>query len=430
MSLIIFAFGILNITLSYLLLKKTGLVLLLVQSYWFFWMFISSLSLTGLFIPSDFTYYLYIMLLSSLTIGAGLYRFSSSRIIFRRPLSRFRILLKQKERLFFLFLLFCIFPIVLFLFLKSVYLNLRPDALSPALFRSAAYGLNGESILFGKNKYLYYYSLLITPIVFASLFLGTAFYLRLKKVRVLSLSFALVAMETLMFLGRFGFYYILISLLFILFIKTFRDIRSVLRSFTFGRVFAILAIFTLIFFVGALRNKERKFDFNEFVNTYVIDYHTESFSIFDSELNSRESIIHERTYGRASIGGIESTVSFLMALIRIPYHFQIQADLIGGYLSKNRLLGYGADGRAKEYNAFGSVLFTLYKDGGIPFTVFMGILFGFCVAKFSRSFISLNPYQLSLLSSLLFIGIFGLFKPVLAEQVPQTILFLFIFWRL
>ncbi|EMF98028.1 hypothetical protein LEP1GSC123_0027, partial [Leptospira borgpetersenii str. 200701203] len=53
----------------------------------------------------------------------------------------------------------------------------------PSAFRASAYGVYGESILFGKNKYLYYYSLVVTPIIFASLFLGAAFYLRLKKMR-------------------------------------------------------------------------------------------------------------------------------------------------------------------------------------------------------------------------------------------------------
>nr|WP_082280490.1 O-antigen polymerase [Leptospira interrogans] len=250
----------------------------------------------------------------------------------------------------------------------------------------------------------------------------------IKKMRILILGAILTIMETLMFLGRFGFYYVLIVLILVLMIKVFRNRKSFLNSISLIYIFIATCILLGVFFMSALRNSNRQFDFREFLNIYIIDYHTESFSIFDSELKDEKSLLHERTYGRASLGTLESSFSVALAFFRIPLRIQVQSDLIGGYLNKNRIIGYSKDGRPKEYNAFGSVLFTLYKDGGIPFIIGMGILFGFCVAKFSKSFISLNPYYVSLLASLFFIGIFGIFKPVMAEQITQTIFILWFIW--
>ncbi|EMP81409.1 O-antigen polymerase [Leptospira santarosai] len=431
MSLIIFVLGVLNLAFSYLFLKKTSWILLLIQAYWFFWMFLSSFSLTGLFIPSNYTYSLYIMLLSSVTTGAGVAKFwdikmqNKTRLM---PRSLFGLLTKDKEKYYFYFILIFILPIVLFFLSKSIYINLKSDAMHPSGFRAYAYGVYGESILFGKNKYLYYYSLVVTPIIFASLFLGAAFYLRLKKMRILILGVILTIMETLMFLGRFGFYYVLIVLILVLVIKVFRNRKSFLNSISLIHIFIVTCILLGVFFISAIRNSNWQFDFREFLNIYIIDYHTESFSIFDSELKDEKSLLHERTYGRASLGTLESSFSVALAFFRIPLHIQVQSDLIGEYLNKNRIIGYSKDGRPKEYNAFGSILFTLYKDGGIPFIIGMGILFGFCVAKFSKSFISLNPYYVSLLASLFFVGIFGIFKPVMAEQITQTIFILWFIW--
>ncbi|PJZ29754.1 O-antigen polymerase [Leptospira kmetyi] len=432
MSIVIFVFAILNLSFSYLFLKKTSWVLLLIQAYWFFWMFLSSLSLTGLFIPSDFTYYLYIALLSSVTIGAGLYRLlnRNDKRTRLKPRSFFKISIQDKEKYFFYGILVFIFPIVLFFLSKSIYMNLQPDAMPPAMFRAAAYGVYGESVLFGKNKYLYYYSLAVLPMILASLFVGAAFYLRLKKIRTLLLGAALVSMDAVMMLGRFGFYYILIVMILILIIKVFRNRKQFFQSITWGKVVAVAGIFVLIVLVGAMRNSSRKVDFKEIVDSYVIDYHTESFVMFDHELKDKSSMLHERTYGRSSLGGLERGFSFMLGLFRIPFQIQVQSDLIGGYLHKNRLLGYTSDGKPKEYNAFGSVLFSLYKDGGATFTIIMGIIFGFCMALFSKAMISLNPYQLSILSCLLFIGIFGIFQPVLGGPILLSTLFIGVFWRL
>nr|ABI33209.1 O-antigen polymerase [Leptospira interrogans serovar Wolffi] len=321
-------------------------MLLLIQAYWFFWMFLSALPLTGLFIPSDYTYSLYIILLSSVTAGAGVAKFwdiKTQNKIRLMPRSLFGLLTKGKEKYYFYFILTFIFPIVLFFLSKSIYINLKSDTMHSSIFRDYAYGVYGESILFGKNKYLYYYSLVVTPIIFASLFLGAAFYLRLKKMRILILGAILTIMETLMFLGRFGFYYVLIVLILVLMIKVFRNRKSFLNSISLIYIFIATCILLGEFFMSALRNSNRQFDFREFLNIYIIDYHTESFSIFDSELKDEKSLLHERTYGRASLGTLESSFSVALAFFRIPLRIQVQSDLIGGYLNKNRIIGYSKE---------------------------------------------------------------------------------------
>ncbi|RHX91215.1 oligosaccharide repeat unit polymerase [Leptospira yasudae] len=433
MSIIIAITGLLNIMFLYLFARKTSPVLILMQIYWFFWMFLSSFSLTGLQIPTGKTYFLYILMLTSVTLGSGLFSlhtFISKRKIKPKFISILKIANKRKEKYYFIFLCLFISPIVTFFFLKSLYIQFLTNESMPSDYRSMAFGLFGESILFGKNIYLYYYASIIQPLLYASLFLGVAFLLRYKKKRILLFAFFLVAMDTLMLLGRFGFYYILIILVLILVIVIFRNPKAIFGSVAVkATLVSILLIVLFVFTLGYMRSAKRTFNFSEFVNVYIIDYHTESFSMFDHELKEESSTLHQRTYGRTSLGGIERMVTF--ALNRVfKTSIPAESNLLGENLHKSRLLGYTFDGKEKYYNAFGSVLFNLYKDGGIVFIIFMGILFGYLVSKYSASFISLNAYSLSMLAALFFIGIFGIFKPILSESLQMTILFLIVFWRL
>ncbi|WP_232422263.1 hypothetical protein [Leptospira interrogans] len=113
-------------------MKKTSWILLLIQAYWFFWMFLSSFSLTGLFIPSDYTYSLYIILLSSVTAGAGVEKFwdikTQNKTRFM-PRSLFGLLTKGKEKYYFTLFWFLYFRSFCFFIKINLYqLKIRYNA--------------------------------------------------------------------------------------------------------------------------------------------------------------------------------------------------------------------------------------------------------------------------------------------------------------
>ncbi|EQA36548.1 oligosaccharide repeat unit polymerase [Leptospira inadai serovar Lyme str. 10] len=429
MSEIILIAGVLNISISLILLRKAGVVLAFILAWWFFWMFISSLSLTGLFRPTSETYLLYILMLSSVTLGVGLHIFSL-RVSGNQSILVISSIDEEsaasKERFILRIMYFILFPIVLFFSFKAVYLLCT--SVAPVDYRADVFGLRtGQSVLFGSTKINFLYGLLISPMLLASLFIGVAFYLTKGNGKIFTLACILVGLDAFMMFGRFGFHYIVMIGIIVISIKLTHDWKNTLSGFSWRTIIVLLLILLPVFLVGYLRENKASLAYERLLKLFVIDYHTMSFSMFDVELQNPLSIVHQTTYGRSSFAGLERPIAFISKFFGI--RIEPQADVIGSYLHEYKTIGQGANGNAIKYNAFGSLMFSLYRDGGPFFIGLMGILFGFFVSKTSISIERKNTYGVSILMSLFFIGIYGIFQPVLNGPILLAILFIFLIFK-
>jgi len=80
MTLFLLLILIVNILIGLVFRERYPISLVIVTSWWYFWLLVSSLSLTGLKIPSLETYAIYLSMLLSVTIGSFAYWANSINI--------------------------------------------------------------------------------------------------------------------------------------------------------------------------------------------------------------------------------------------------------------------------------------------------------------------------------------------------------------
>lgn len=429
MSEIVFATGLITLSVSFWLLRKAGLTVIFVQIWWFFWLFLSTFSLTGLFSPSKDAIWLYILMLTSVTGGILIHNLAfryfdkSGFVSFQESTEE---LDRSREKALEKIIVYFLFPIVLFFFFKAIYL--MSTSVAPVDYRADVFGLRtGKSVLFESPKVGILYSIFVSPLLLASLFIGAGVYLTKGRLKIFAMACLLIGLDAFMMLGRFGFHYIIMLSFFLILGGAAIDWKKGLSVFSW-RVLSIgISVILVILLIGYLRENRLGLAFDRFLKLFLLDYHTMSFSIFDKELHDPSSILHHWTYGRSSLAGLEKVFIYFGRFIGIPA--DPQADVIGAYLHEYKTVGMGANGRFISYNAFGSVMFGLYRDGGpIAISIF-SILYGFVSAMASRSLEKQSLFGSSILASLFFIGIYGLFQPVLSGPILLAVVVILILFK-
>lgn len=111
------------------------------------------------------------------------------------------------------------------------------------------------------------------------------------------------------------------------------------------------------------------------VQHYLIGYHLIGFSFYDYHLADPNSILHVHSFGRSSLGFLEQLLEHAAKLFG------------GGYLAassenstfNDTAVSIGA-GNAIEFNAFGTLAFTFYRDFGIVGVFIGGFAYGAALA--------------------------------------------------
>lgn len=423
MATLILLAGLANVLAIFIYLKKTSSMIIVMHIWWFGWLFISSLSLTGLYAPSEITVSLCITLLTSTTIGSVIHTTLARRL---DVVPKYLLVADEHETsaklesMLVKLLLSTAFPFILFFFIRFLFLiGAEPDV---ATYRSKVFGVGlGYSLLYRYPVVEAINQFVVEPITLAALFMGVASFVQYNRYRLLLLAAALLILHSVMMVGRFGFHYMATMLILAVTFKLAGEYPDKLRIIRrAGLVF--LAIVAVTSVLTVFRSPVHAKGLKKVLTAYLIDYHTVSFSIFDSHMNDPGSILHLSSNGRSSLGPFERLVVRGLQLLGIDKDSQV--DMNGLALSEGREVGQNAAGGKIYYNAFGSVLFSLYRDGKIFFIVAAGIVFGFFAAHFSESLRYKHAYGMTLLVSLSFIGIYGIFQPVLEGPVLLAVLVL------
>lgn len=111
------------------------------------------------------------------------------------------------------------------------------------------------------------------------------------------------------------------------------------------------------------------------VQHYLVGYHLIGFSFYDYHLADPNSILHAHSFGRSSLGFLEQLLEHAAKLVG------------GGYLaasSENSTFNDTAvsigTALALDFNAFGTLVFTFYRDFGITGIVIGGFTYGAALA--------------------------------------------------
>ncbi|WP_345877391.1 O-antigen polymerase [Shewanella algae] len=120
----------------------------------------------------------------------------------------------------------------------------------------------------------------------------------------------------------------------------------------------------------------------DLIEHYLINYHIIGFSFYDAQFSNPNSILFEHTFGRSSLGVIDQFFDlftrfmggdFTAASFENRDFNQVPIDLGGGI----------------KGNAFGTMLFTFYRDFSYVGIILGGFIYGFFMVYF-HSYSSLN----------------------------------------
>lgn len=104
---------------------------------------------------------------------------------------------------------------------------------------------------------------------------------------------------------------------------------------------------------------------------YIVGYHLIGFSFYDHQYNDLRSILHSLSYGRSSLGFLEQMLETTLKFVGVVYN----AASAENSTYNDRAVDIGL----KEYrgvNAFGTLLFSLYRDFQLVGIMLGGFLYG------------------------------------------------------
>jgi oligosaccharide repeat unit polymerase len=114
------------------------------------------------------------------------------------------------------------------------------------------------------------------------------------------------------------------------------------------------------------------------IKHYVIDYHLIGFSFYDYQNQNSASILHAHSFGRSSLGFLEQVLENLLKPLSIG--FQAASSENSEYL--NTAIDIGSK-ETLNRNAFGTIVFTLYRDFNLIGILLGGFLYG-AVVSYAR----------------------------------------------
>lgn len=370
-----------------------------VTLWWAGWLFVANLELVGIPAPSVHAQGLYLLMLACVCFGALL--------VPRHDLLN----LKQEERQIYLkwrwikLLAIPIGLVVLALGYKASTTYLTDSLL---VSREEIFGLDGQSVLFPHKYVQILYFLLVRPAILAMVVGGIAFFIKRGDKSLVTWAGLLYMVDSIIMLGRKDIYRVVLLAAFALFIMVRGNETEVIKKARRYGTIGIVALVALILSVTTIRTGGQ-FDVAAIVQRYLIKYHTGGFSLFDLELQNPHSRLNQTlTYGRSTLGGIEQGV--VIGLRQINNNINAASGDTGGYMSTFRVIG-SSEGVPVYFNAFNTILYSLYIDGREFAVALFSTVYGWYVMKHFiqwRRFRRTHSLMISLL--LASIGFLGLFN--------------------
>lgn len=399
---------------------KSGILLQLCMAWWLFWNFISNLSISGLFSPGIKYQIILFIFYTSIILGSLL----SKKITFHlfSKFKRIKFDMNKRNKRLFYFSIFIILPLSLLFLTRTIFLLYTKY--SQSLYRSEVFGLNtGTSeLFFNSNIISGFYWNVVQPLYWMILILGMVSFLINKKSSLLILGILFFAIDSVTTVGRFGLHYIAITIITILIVNLVFNKTSILKTKALKILIILLSISVIIMFFIRKGN-----DFNEIVNFYLIGYHTVSFTIMELEINNTNSIIFDKTMGASFWGGILNLPKYIFNEI-FGFNFKSEPAIIGSYLHENFLVGFNSSGKPIYNNAFGSIIFSLFRDFQYIGLIFHGLLIGLLLGTGSKGLRTNNLFLLLISIVIYYVMIYGIFQPFTSGPIFTTLIFLLIYY--
>lgn len=400
-------------------LRLTTVVLLWIS----FWALMANLSLGGLYSTSIELNILVILGLTSYWIGS-LFFLPSNRYAKNTQVHDNTLL--QLKKGFKLAVTICAI-VQIYLLWKFIVILMQDPAL---LTRQLLFGTaDQDSVLFDSKEFALLYFVFVQAAMRVAVITGFALSFFTGRFKYLVIGNLLSLTDSLLFLGRGALLEFAFQIIFF-FLLSYELRRKVSR---WTKLKVGLGIVTLILFgsiVGVIRGDTESVNISSFVKNQIINYHTVGFVILDQELNDQQSRLNKNTtFGMATLGGIERMI--VLVIRRFDKSIDSVSGENGEYLAEFRVLGRNDEGQDLNYNAFATIFFTLFLDGGYPFVLIGMTLFGIWMSRERSLFLSGHTFHLTTLYVLVQAGFNSVFfSPVESTTFWIVIIALFLIRKL
>ena len=301
----------------------------------------------------------------------------------------------------------------------------------PALLtRQLLFGTaNQDSVLFNSKELALLYFVFVQAALRVAVITGFAITFFTGRYKYLAIGNLLCLVDSLLFLGRGALLEFAFQLVFFLLVS------HELRRQVSNRVKRIIGVSLAILFlsgaiVGVIRGDTKSVSMSNFIKNQVINYHTVGFVILDQELADKQSRLNQNTtYGLATLGGIERLTVLLIR--RFDKSIDTVSGQNGEYLAEFRVLGRNSEGEDLYYNAFATIFYTFFLDGGYLFVLIGMAVFGMWISRERTLFLYGRASHLTTLYTLVQAGYSSLFfSPVESTTFWMVIIALYLIRKL
>jgi len=333
--------------------------------WWTFWLGLANVNPLGLYIPSAYTQFLYLLMLGSVVLGGLL----ANPVTAKEPE-------QENERAFRKWRWVGVLLVPLSLTIATLFYK----AYSTYLTNLAAVG---RADMFGENSVLFpsqiaqmVYQAISRPTLLAGLIAGLAMFVMRGRRLLLGVITMLYLMDAVMMLGRRELYmYLLVAGLVLFVMVRGETSRRVKRVRFYGSLVAI-GLAGAILLVTTWRLGDT-FDVGRIAERYIVQYHTGGFTIFDQELQDPDSRLNTHlTLGRSTLGTVEKA-SVLLFFRRVGGDVRSAVNDTGSYFKEFRKIGYGSGPPGIYMNAYNTALYSIYLDGREVAVIGLSMVFGY-----------------------------------------------------
>ncbi|MDA3885634.1 MAG: O-antigen ligase [Candidatus Delongbacteria bacterium] len=361
--------------------------------WWGFFLFLSSLNLVGIRLPSMSTYYIFLLGMSMFSLGS--ITFLSSKRLEKNYYHK-----KREYKVSIKFKLFHIYQIIVFFLLVQLnfYTLKMLKNLDPSSFRGLVFSDQG---VFGDK--LIIFALFVKSAIYIGLFITIAGIL-LNKIpkKYIIIPMLNIILFSLGTMGRIPiFIAILSSSLGILYLFSITRIKIKPKH-----VIIFLLPIGFIIFMSFLRQTKYSSSLFMLIKNYFVWYFTGAFTAFDYFINNLDpGVDYDYSIMRGFFAGIEEVLAPLLRRI-LPSLHKIN-DSFHSFTGQFKNLGGAATHHSSHYTMY----FAFYRDAGIYgviiYSYIIGVINSLLFNKF-RTTHSLTSFTVLLLS--MYLSLMGIMR--------------------
>lgn len=331
-------------------MKDKSRPIIIFTFWWLFWLIIHNSELSPVYKASLVTQFYFILMITLVFISYTIIQIYSKNI---KKIYSFQYNLNIQGKIFFTVTLLVLSLILLYTGYQS-----GAFKLTILEYFIQIRGKEGLGSTLSNNKYIDIAIVyILVPFLYTSIILSLVLEKNKFTVYLKYLIFALVISFTYIYQTSYLIsFYIIINVMYIVFFgRNFygnltKKSKQKLRYF-------VLIILIVLFGMGSFRYGE--FAILEIIQKYLITYYTLGFYFFDYQLN-HNLYIQDLSYGKSFLGWFDSMLDLLLRFLDKDFYrainlqnlefnsFPIEAGMNNGILLK--------------YNAFSTILFTMFKD--------------------------------------------------------------------